>query len=374
MSELLDILDAMDRMELAGTQVALATVVRTRGSTYRHAGARLLVPAVGEPVGTISGGCLEDDVTRLARHVIESGEPRLVRFDLTAEDDALWGLGLGCNGVIDVYIEPPASARTTATFLREARADDAAAALVTVVVSSDPGVRAGLQLTVRADQSAGSRSVGAERALVELGLRALSRRSSPGLRSIRTEGGRLRVFIDVQLAPLRLVVCGAGDDAIPLVAVAARLGWKVSVADARNRLLTRERFPAAETFIAGDPRRTAGRVEPDRRTFVVVMTHNFLRDAEYLASFLPSPAAYIGLLGPRRRAERLLDELGREGLQVRARDRARLHAPAGLDLGGEEPIEIAVAIASEILAVHSGRHGGPLRDRHAAIHGSRRSP
>jgi xanthine dehydrogenase accessory factor len=372
MSELADILDAAARFASGGTAVALATVVATRGSTYRHAGARLVVPEDGDAVGTISGGCLEEEVTRLGREAIGAGQPRLVRFDLTGDVDAIWGLGLGCNGVIDVFIEPPAAAAATIGVLRAAR-DTAAgggpAALVMVVASTDPDVPAGRQVQVAASSVSGAPGSPIDQRLADLGRGALRRGARPSLSGVQTDRGRLRVFVEPLPRPPRLAVCGAGGDAIPLVRTAAALGWRVTVADPRRRLLTHQRFPGAEAFVDGDPKRAAGRAGADERTFVVIMTHNFLRDAEYAGGFLATPAPYLGILGPRRRTERLLAELALQGVRVRAGDRRRIYAPAGLDLGGDEPDEIALAIVSEILAVRSGRSGGSLRDRRAPIHG-----
>lgn len=382
MSELGAILDAVERLARSGTGVALATVVATRGSTYRHAGARLLVPADGDAIGTISGGCLEEEVARLAREAIGSGEPRLVRFDLRGDEDAIWGLGLGCNGVIDVFIEPPAVAAGTIAFLQAARAADAGpAALVTVVAATDPDVAIGRQVVVGPGADGDTTSGGVrhgesdpvDQKLADLGRRALRGGVRPSIRGVHTDGGRIRAFVELLPRPPRLVVCGAGSDAVPLVRTAAALGWAVAVADPRRRLLTRERFPAAEAFIDGDPKRAGERAEPDERTYVVVMTHNFLRDAEYAGAFLRGPAPYLGLLGPKRRAERLIGELAQQGIRVSASDRRRIHAPAGLDLGGDEPDEIALAIVGEILAVRAGRAGGPLRDRDAPIHAGRRT-
>jgi xanthine dehydrogenase accessory factor len=174
-----------------------------------------------------------------------------------------------------------------------------------------------------------------------------------------------RVFTEPMLPPPRLVVCSAGHDAIPLVRQAAELGWRVTVADVRRRLLTPERFPGAGEFLDVDPERAAEAVRPDARTAVVLMSHNYLRDLAYLRSFLEAGAspAYLGALGPRGRTEQMLAEIGRPEATE------RIHAPAGLDIGAEGPEEVARAIVAEILAVLRGRSGGPLRARSGPIHG-----
>jgi xanthine dehydrogenase accessory factor len=167
------------------------------------------------------------------------------------------------------------------------------------------------------------------------------------------------------LPPMRLIVCGAGHDAIPLVRQAAELGWRVSVADVRRSLLNAERFPGAADFCAADPERAAEAMSPDDRTAVVLMSHNYLRDIAYLRSFVGASWAYLGVLGPRGRTEQMLMELGEPtGIE-------QVHAPAGLDIGAEGPEEVARSIVAEILAVTRGRHGGPLRERSAPIHQER---
>ena len=337
MSELTDILDAIEERSARGEQMALATIVATRGSTYRRAGARLLVPAEGEPIGNISGGCLEGDVARVGREVIADGRPRTVHFDLTAEDDAVWGYGLGCNGAFELYVEPTAGARDSAQTLRAALAGDP------TVIS-----------TVIAGPRMGARSSGADGAAAAAALRD----GTPRV----TEEGEERVFHEPMLPPLRLIVGSAGHDAIPLVRQASELGWRVTVADVRRRLLTADRFPGADDFVDADPERAAETAAADARSAVVLMSHNYLRDIAYLRSFLDVPLAYLGVLGPRGRTEQMLAEIGRPD------EIERLHAPAGLDIGAEGPEEVARSIVAEILAVIRGRSGGPLRDRQGPIH------
>ena len=336
MSELTEILGAIEARAARGEEMALATIVATRGSTYRRAGARLLIPATGEPIGNISGGCLEGDVARIGREVLATGEPRTVEFDLTADDDAVWGYGLGCNGAIELYVEPTAGAVAHARALRTA-------------LGGEPTVLS----TVVAGPHVGRRWSGTD------GAAAAALRTGTAL--VVEEAGE-RVFHEPMLPPMRLVVCAAGHDAIPLVRQAAELGWRVTVADVRKTLLKHERFPGAADFVDADPERAAEVIGPDERTAVITMSHNYLRDIAYLRSFLDAPLAYLGVLGPRGRTEQMLAEIGRpEAME-------RLHAPAGLDIGAEGPEEVARAIVAEILAVTHGRGGGPLRERRAPIH------
>jgi len=366
-SEISDVLAAIESLSAKGERMALATIVAVRGSTYRRPGARLLVPEEGAPVGNISGGCLEGDVTDMARVVMEEGRARLAGWDLTADDDAVWGLGLGCNGAIEVFIEPADQAAEVAGALRTALEEERPISLVTVLESEVEGVEAGRRLVVRPDgDSEGSLGdPGVDVAAVDAARTLLAQERS----EVRDVVEGVRAFVEVLDPPIRLVVCGAGHDAIPLVRAASVLGWTVVVVDDRPAFLTPERFPEASGFVAlDDPSTAAKAAAVDERTYVVVMTHNFLRDKEYVRSLIGSPAAYLGMLGPAARTERLLMELRDEGVPVGDAERQRIHGPAGLDLGGEGPEEIAQAILAEIVAVKRRRSGGFLRERPGPIH------
>src|SRR5438105_5273515 len=177
-------------------------------------------------------------------------------------------------------------------------------------------------------------------------------------------GDAARAFVEVARPPLRLVICGAGHDVIPLVRQASALGWRVVVADVRRNLLNHERFLQANSFVDAAPRDAAQAIGPDRQTAVLLMSHNYLRDGEYLRSFAQAGIArlaYLGMLGPRGRSARLLREVEADGVTLTDADRSRLHSPAGLDLGAEEPEEVAAALIAEILAVERGHSGRPLR-------------
>jgi len=348
--------------------MALATVVAIRGSTYRREGARLAIPAQGAPVGTISGGCLEGEVCQIAADVMREGSTRLLHYDLTADDEVVWGWGLGCNGVIDVFVEPAERAVQMASAIRKAIDEQRELAAVTVVEAPQGSATApGARLLVEPDGTVEG-SLGD--ALLDSAATDAARQALIDDRSrIVPLGAGVNAFVEALLPPIRLLVCGAGHDAIPLVRLAAGLGWRVEVVDDREAFLTTERFPEATGFVRVDE--PSGAVEataPDRRTFPVVMTHNFLRDKDYLRAFLGSPVPYIGMLGPNTRLVKLLDELAREGYVPDPDDMRVVHSPAGLDLGAEGPEEIAWAIIGEILAVRSGRSAGFLKERAGHIH------
>jgi xanthine/CO dehydrogenase XdhC/CoxF family maturation factor len=367
-SEIAEVLAAIESLSAKGERMALATIVAVRGSTYRRPGARLLVPEDGAPIGNISGGCLEGDVADVARIVMREGTARLAGWDLTADDDDVWGLGLGCNGAIEVFIEPAERAAEVAEALRTALEEQTPIALVTVLESEahelvPPGARLVVRPEGPVERSLGHADVDAE------AIDAAREQLAAGRSEIHTFVHGVRAFVEVLEPPLRLLVCGAGHDAVPLTRAAAGLGWNATVIDDRPGFLVPERFPDASAFVlVEDPSQVTERAPIDPQTCVVVMTHNFLRDKAYLRALLAGPPGYVGMLGPAARTQRLLMDLADEGIEITEEDRERIHAPAGLDLGAEGPDEIAQAIVAEIVAVKRRREGGFLKRRLGPIH------
>ncbi len=370
MSELTDVLSAIESLSARGGKLALATIVAVRGSTYRRAGARLLVPETGDWIGNISGGCLENDVADVARVVMHEGHARLVSFDLTADDEAVWGWGLGCNGALDLFVEPADKAAEVAGALRMALEEERPISMVTVLESSVPGVEQGNRLLVRPDGST-EKTLGdgaVDAAAKEASLELLARERSE-IRMLPGSQGEAQAFVEVLEPPLRLVICGAGHDAAPVVKAAALLGWSPIVVDDRSEFLNTDRFPEAAAFVHVERPEDVAKAAPiDERTFAVVMSHNFLRDKDYVRSLLGSSVRYVAMLGPGARTTLLLKELREEGMEVTEHDLARIHGPAGLDLGAEGPEEIASAITAEIVAVKRDRDAGFLKDRPGPIH------
>jgi xanthine/CO dehydrogenase XdhC/CoxF family maturation factor len=369
MSEVAEILDAISALEGRGENMALATIVDVRGSTYRRPGARLVMSGDGKMVGNLSGGCLEGEVQEVALSVMKEARARTAFYDLTADDEVVWGWGLGCNGAIEVFIEPAAKAIEIAGALRGAIEEQRPVAVGTVLESSVPDVEPGDRLLAEREEVSGRLADDEAHArLAEVVVEALSSGVTE-VRELSVRPGDLRVFIESIQPPLRLLVCGAGHDAMPLVRLAVSLGWNVDVLDDRRSMLNEDRFPGVRSFIESAPADAAVTARVDGRTNVVVMSHNYLRDRDYLKSFVASDAAYVGMLGPRARLERLLGDLATEGINPSNEQRNRLHGPAGLDVGAEGPEEIAAAIVGEILAVSRQREGGFLRERAGPIHG-----
>ena len=367
---------------------ALATLVYVEGSSYRGVGARALALPDGTTVGLISGGCLEGDLLERAGEVLADGRPRSVRYDSTAPEDALLGLGLGCNGVVEVLLERVTAADAEAA---AAGADSAAAGhyLPLLQQARAAGRRSALGTVYRSPEAA---EVGARLALIEAppgatpgtpeehrfgrlraALREAVTRDLAALlqqgrsRAVRYEvaGAPVRVLLELVEPPLALTVCGAGPDAQPLVALAASLGWEPVVFDHRAAFARPQRFPGAARVVTAAREEFAAAVPPRAGEVAVLMTHSYPADLAYLEQLASRNLRYLGVLGPRRRLERLLTELG-----PRAPASGALYGPAGLDIGADTPAEIALAIAAEIRAVLARRGGGSLRARPAPIHGA----
>jgi xanthine dehydrogenase accessory factor len=335
------IVAAIEEWSAQGVDFALATVVGVRGSTYRGLAARQLISEGRADVGTVSGGCLDDDLHQVAAEVIATGKRRLVEFDLTADDEAIWGWGIGCNGATELLVEPAAGARQWAEVFRRR-----------------PRVRAVLH-------PLGGDGLGDHLPVVEgdpVWGEAVEGAIASG-RHQRHQLDDISYLLEVVVGPPRLVICGAGHDAVPMVRFGAALGYRVTIMDDRHHLLTNQRFPEAAELVLGSPDQVAELVDVDRGSSAVIMTHNYLRDLEYLKALLKTPVTYIGCLGPGARLERLLADLEGEGVLAGEADLARLHGPAGLDIGAEGPEEIAWSVMAEIMASRRGREGGQLRHR-----------
>ena len=346
-----------------GRPAATATLVRLEGSGYRRPGARMAVAADGVR-GFVSGGCVEADLAERAPAVIRAGAAQLVSYDLRGRAEDVWGLAAGCNGRLDVLLEPAPerdSPAHPAQLLRHLEARRPAV-LATVFRSCVPGIPAGARFWF----GAGGEIEGPRPAESWVG-EALGLESRAALAAGRARSARLSDAdseIDVLVEPLvpavRVLIVGAGPDAVPLTELAVALGWEVVVVDARPALADPARFPTAGAVVACEPERLADRLTLDPRSAAIVMTHRFDDDVRWLRALMPSAAGYVGLLGPAVRRDAVLAALGC--------DRARLRAPAGLDLGGTTPEEIALAMLAEICATLAGRGGGPLRDRAAPLH------
>ncbi|HKB90819.1 MAG TPA: XdhC/CoxI family protein [Opitutaceae bacterium] len=320
----------------------LATLVSVVGSSYRRPGARMLITAKGLRVGSISGGCLEEDVIVRAQRVLATGTPETITYDTSPENDLVWGVGLGCHGIVDVLVEKlPSSLAPWESALEEVLQQRATIHLEVTFHASNPN---------------------------SMGTRLIASSTSPA------SDPSDKVFAQVLEPPIPLVIFGAGDDAQPLARFAAELGWSVTVADPRPAFATRTRFAQAAHVLVlrhKDSGFDLNSLPLSPRTLAVVMTHHYVHDKPLLGALLQRPLAYLGLLGPKKRAERILSDLVADGLLIAPEIRATLHAPVGLDLGAETPEEVALAILSEMQACLAKRDPISLSRREKPIHSDR---
>lgn len=372
MKELREIVKAYDAAVQQGKKTALAAVVHLDGSSYRRPGARMLVSDEGELTGAISGGCLEGDALRKAMFALSQQQSKLVTYDTSDEDDMTIGIQLGCAGVIQVLFEPinPNHAANPIQLLRKALAVRQHAVLVTLFDLSDKrNFQPGTCMLLESDgHLSGSQPFPAlqEDLVQEMNLVLQSGKSV--FRQFTGEGWSITAFIEYLQPPVSLVVVGAGNDAVPMMQFADTLGWDVRVVDGRNTHARPERFTSACQVLVSKPEQVLEQLPMDERTVFVMMTHNYNYDLAMLKALLGTRTPYIGMLGPRKKLERMLDELRTGGMEVTDEMLEKVYGPAGLEIGAETPEEIALSIISEIQGVLTGSSGGQLKSKTGVIH------
>jgi xanthine dehydrogenase accessory factor len=345
-----EIRDDVQRWLARGDRVALATVVATRRSAPRPVGAKLAISAQGELAGSVSGGCVENEVYEYAQEVLAGAPPQLLTYGIS--DDLALSVGLPCGGEIDVFVEE--ARRPLAERLMEVVESNERAVVLTVLAGDDLGA----ELLVT---EAGERIGDAPEELAE-SAPELIRRGRSGVVEI---AGR-DVFADVYGPPPRLLIYGAVDTAEALCRAAREIGWRPIVADARARFATSERLPSAEEIVVAWPEETLAQVRPDDATAIVILTHDDKFDVPMISGALETDAFYIGALGSRRNQERRRERLLEAGVDEAALE--RVSGPCGLDIGAQTPAETAISILAEIMAVRAARDGGRLRQATTRIH------
>ncbi len=359
------IVDALFRSAESGESVVLATVVRITGSSYGGVGTRMVAHVDGSTVGIVSGGCLESDLAEHAKDVHASQVPRVVTYDTRADDDTSWGLGLGCNGLIDVLLEPldSSAAGAVGRLLEQALSATAPSILATVTATigenGSPVVGAHALFTGETVTTIGDWG---DRRCQELARNNSGDAMAAGRQGIVRDYGGVVIAFEVVRPAMRLVICGTGPDVLPLVRLGTQLGWNLTLIDHRPIVPEHEaRFPGARLIECAEPGELGRCVELSEHSAVVAMSHHFERDTEYVRALLASDVAYIGVLGPRARGERMLAAIG-------GSSDARIYSPIGIDLGGDGPEAIAFSIVAEVSAVLGQRGGGHLRARSLPLH------
>jgi xanthine/CO dehydrogenase XdhC/CoxF family maturation factor len=344
-AESLAVFAALERTLAAGEPGAIATVAAVVGSAYRRPGARMLVAGDGSTMGGISGGCLDEDVRLRA---IEGLRGRsILRVEYDTSDTSEVGLGLGCGGLIELFIRPfgPEELEQVSA-AREALSGPDTVGIAWRLEGSDQGEwAAGRRSEIHGPGSTTARAV-LDAAFRNGGDRPAAYSEGPW-------------FIELLPPSPRLLVCGGGDDSLPLVELAARAGFDVVVLDHRPSYLDPGRFPIGVRPVRCRPGESHGPPDEEREELVVVKTHSYEADRAWLEYFLDSRVSYIGLMGSKDRVSRLRAVAGSD---------TRVYGPTGLDIGGRGPEQIALSIVAELLAIRAGRSAGHLRDRSRPIH------
>lgn len=368
--ELTDIVAAYEQNIRTGTGMVLATVVHVEGSSYRRPGARMLVDEEGKITGAISGGCLEGDALRKALMALHQQQIKLVSYNSMDEDDVAFGIQLGCNGIVHILFEPiePNDANNPVACLQQAIQERKEAVLVTLFSLQAPNGRQPGTCYLLTESNTVRRAMPAalETVIAASAQQVLQTKTSLFADNIHQQA--LSAFIEYVSPAIALHIIGAGNDAMPLVHIAKQLGWQVSVFDGRNNLVTKYRFPSADHLVVGKPEQIIHHISKDEWSVVVMMTHNYNYDLALLPLLLQHSLRYIGMLGPKRRMERLLNELAQQGCTLTEGQQQHLYGPVGLDIGAETSEEIALSVLAEIKAVFSSRNGYSLRYRQDAIH------
>lgn len=332
--------------------LVLASVYETAGSTYSKAGARMLIAGGGRFQGMLSGGCLEGDLALRAEAVLASGTPGAVTYDLGRNDEGLWGLGVGCDGLMRIFLQPLSQERDYQPFTAMAKflSGDRPGMAATVIESLHPVLAPGATLVgIESDWAA----FGIPDDCREQFERAAARAERDGrsvARTVDIAGQDLQVLFARLVPPPRILVLGAGLDAEPVVRFADELGWRVTVQDHRPAYIANGKFAGAELILCEPAESVAERLPLDRYDAVIVMSHHLDTDRKYLAQLADCRIPYIGLLGPPNRRARLLAELGPQATGLAH----RLHGPAGFDIGADGPASIALSIVAEMVAERKG--------------------
>lgn len=372
MREIDAILSAYDQAQSQGLECILATVVHVEGSSYRGAGARMLIDEYGQMTGAISGGCLEGDALKKALLALDQQQNKLVTYDTNDENDAVIGAQLGCNGVIQVLFEviDPYHSLNPIELLRKTTSSPFTFALISLFDLDKTKPQSGTVLLMDENQQ-----LFGEVESSELQTQLIEDASDSIKRQVhffgeyKGTGETTHAFIDVITPPIHLVLVGAGNDALILYQMAELLGWKITIADGRPSHANSQRFGGSCQVVVANPGGILESISITKNTAFVLMTHNYQYDLAVLKLLLDfEELPYIGILGPKKKYHRMLDDLKLEGIELSESQSKKVFAPVGLQLGAETPAEIGLSILSEIQAVLADSKVQHLREIEGSIH------
>lgn len=372
MRELDAIIGQYELLKNEGTQSVLATVVHVEGSSYRRAGARMLVDEFGNITGAISGGCLEGDALRKALHALHQQKNKLITYDTSDEDDAIIGAQLGCNGIIQVLFEllDYQDQMNPCELLKKVIAQKHPLAIVVQFNLDKNREQSGTSLII--DEKSNFWGNKLEHELLEQILeqtQLVLKENRSVFAELILEKETSQIYIQNYQPPVKLIIVGAGNDAQILAQQADLLGWDVIVTDGRPTHANKERFTSSCQVIVSKPGETLENIEIDQRSCFVLMSHNYNYDLAVLKLLLDEQRIpYIGILGPLKKYQRMLDDLKKEGFELKNEILKKIHAPVGLEIGAETPAEIGLSILSEIQSVLTGKSARPLKEKSTPIH------
>jgi len=366
MKEIKAIVDAYKGIDFTTTKAALATVARVEGSSYRRSGARMLVLDNGNYLGGISGGCLEGDALRRAQKAIAQDKPSIITYDTTQEDGAQIGVGLGCNGIIDVLFTPlhkndlsnPVELLSILASTREPK-------IVVTITAAKENELLGKTILYETDEQFTKifPVPGIVSSILTDIHHCIDKQSSS---TITYEHAGIKLFIEVLLPVTHLVLYGGGYDIYPLVRISREIGWDVTVVTNVHKA-DKSLFTLATNVLHN---KSEQKPSFDSYTGIVLMAHDYKTDFSNLQQLLLTNTRYIGLLGPRKRSQKMFDAMAAEEHNISEENMQRIFAPAGLDIGAATPEEIALSICAEIRSVFAGRNGNSLRLREGTIYGN----
>jgi xanthine dehydrogenase accessory factor len=358
MEELFEDIEKLAKVE---KRVAMATLIATRGTSPKREGAKMWVGEEGRILGSVTiGGCVDARVIAESEKALASFAPRLLQMNLADED--AWEMGFSCAGNLDVLIEPLDLADPKNNLLNLYRAVCASMDQGKCAVLATSLKETSFKLLVLEDGKL-SGTLGdpdLDREARTIALELIQKRASCTI-LLRADSAPVEVFFEVHGPPPTLIVFGAGHISMPLVKLAHDLGLKTVVVDGRPRFATRERFPDVDELLIGIPSEIAQTLAYTSSTFVVLTAHDYKYDLPVLKTILPAGAAYVGLLGSKRRGKAITEFLKESGMEQKLLD--RLHVPTGLDIGAETAAEIALSILAEAVAIKAGRRGEPMKGR-----------
>lgn len=367
MKEIEDIILAFKKAQQQNKKTALATVVHVEGSSYRRPGARMLVTEDGELTGAISGGCLEGDALRKALLAINQQQNKLVTYDSMDEEDNTIGIQLGCNGIVYILFEPIDAARENnpIALLEKATEQTNNAVVVTLFSLDTIAEQRGTCLLAAGNDYYETINNSSLQVLLKNDIADVF---STGLSTMKKSGVNETAFIELIKPPVELIIAGAGNDAFPLVQMANVLGWHVTIVDGRKTHANANRFPLKKNIIVAKPAEAVKQITISEQTVFVLMSHNYNYDLAMLKELINSNCNYIGVLGPKKKLEKMFAALQDEGIEVNDEIKERIYGPVGLDIGAETAEEIALSIMAEIKTVLAKRDAATLRDKNGFIH------